>query len=114
VFRDAGGVNVKEDGKRVETWKDEELYISGQTVVWSRTGQDGVRSVLKTFTMDSPVLQVDKIVGCLNKPCITTLRNEEDMRFIQATCEIEMLAYLPLLQLSPVFNSHLSYVTMSI
>ncbi|KAK7104440.1 anaphase-promoting complex subunit 1-like [Littorina saxatilis] len=57
VFHGAGGVNVKEDRDRVENLRDEELYISGQTVVWSRTGQDGVRSVIKTFTMDTAVLQ---------------------------------------------------------
>ncbi|XP_048246060.1 anaphase-promoting complex subunit 1-like [Haliotis rufescens] len=36
---------------------DEELYVSGNTVVWSRGGQDGVRSVVKTYTVDTPVLQ---------------------------------------------------------
>ena len=36
---------------------DEELYVSGHTVVWSRGGQDGSRSIIKTFTMDTPVLQ---------------------------------------------------------
>ncbi|KAL8567687.1 hypothetical protein ACOMHN_008995 [Nucella lapillus] len=57
VFHGAGGVSVREDRGRVETWRDEELYISGHTVVWSRVGQDGVHSTIKTFTMDSMVLQ---------------------------------------------------------
>jgi len=38
--------------------KDEELYVNGHTVVWSRGGQDGCRSVVKTFTLDTPVIQV--------------------------------------------------------
>ena len=58
AFHGAGGLNVKEDKDKVESWRDEELYISGQTVVWSRTALDGVGTVVKTFTMDSPVLQV--------------------------------------------------------
>jgi hypothetical protein len=37
---------------------DEELYVSGSTVVWSKGGQNGARAVMKTFTVDSPVLQV--------------------------------------------------------
>ncbi|XP_076442081.1 anaphase-promoting complex subunit 1-like [Babylonia areolata] len=57
LFHGTGGVSVKDDRDRVETWRDEELYISGQTVVWSRVGQGGVQSVVKTFTMDSMVLQ---------------------------------------------------------
>ncbi|GFO33512.1 anaphase-promoting complex subunit 1, partial [Plakobranchus ocellatus] len=36
---------------------DEELYVQGPTVVWSRGGQDGVRTVVKTFTMDATVQQ---------------------------------------------------------
>ena len=43
-----------------DSWRgtfDEELYVSGHTVVWSRGGQDGSRSIMKTFTMDTPVLQ---------------------------------------------------------
>lgn len=37
---------------------DEELYVNGCTVVWSRGGQDGCRAVVKTFTMETPVVQV--------------------------------------------------------
>lgn len=37
---------------------DEELYVSGNTVIWSHGGQSGIQQVLKTFTMDTPVLQV--------------------------------------------------------
>ena len=37
---------------------DEELYYSGNTVVWSHSGLDGVCAVIKTFTMDSVVQQV--------------------------------------------------------
>lgn len=37
---------------------DEELYVSGSTVVWSKGGQNGARSVMKTFTVESQVLQV--------------------------------------------------------
>ncbi|XP_035824384.1 anaphase-promoting complex subunit 1 [Aplysia californica] len=47
VFRQRKGDNVF----------DEELYARGATVVWSRGGQDSVRKVVKTFTMDGPVLQ---------------------------------------------------------
>lgn len=36
---------------------DEELYVSGNTVIWSHGGQSGIQQVLKTFTMDTPVLQ---------------------------------------------------------
>ncbi|CAG2230501.1 APC1 [Mytilus edulis] len=36
---------------------DEELYVSGSTVVWSKGGQNGARSVMKTFTVESQVLQ---------------------------------------------------------
>ncbi|ESO93615.1 hypothetical protein LOTGIDRAFT_232653 [Lottia gigantea] len=36
---------------------DEELYVSDRTVVWSKGGQNGVQNVLKTFTVDSPVVQ---------------------------------------------------------
>ncbi|KAK3093891.1 hypothetical protein FSP39_021511 [Pinctada imbricata] len=36
---------------------DEELYVSGNTVVWSKGGRDQTRHVIKTFTMESPVLQ---------------------------------------------------------
>ncbi|CAG5118741.1 unnamed protein product, partial [Candidula unifasciata] len=36
---------------------DEELYVRGASVVWSRGSQDGGRTVVKTFTMDTPVLQ---------------------------------------------------------
>ncbi|KAL3875250.1 hypothetical protein ACJMK2_038174 [Sinanodonta woodiana] len=64
-FRD---ISIQENGKQKEQWMfrsltvegddyDEELYISGHTVIWSRGGQDGARSIIKTFTMDSPVLQ---------------------------------------------------------
>jgi hypothetical protein len=35
--------------------------VSGNTVVWSKGGLDGCRSVVKTFTMDTPVLQVRRI-----------------------------------------------------
>ncbi|XP_053374220.1 anaphase-promoting complex subunit 1-like [Mercenaria mercenaria] len=66
-FRD---ISIQDSGKK-EQWTfyteldkdgcrgsyDEELYVSGNTVVWSKGGQDGCRSVIKTFTMDSPVLQ---------------------------------------------------------
>ena len=37
---------------------DEELYVSGKTVVWSRGGQDGAKVVVTTYTVDTPVLQV--------------------------------------------------------
>ncbi|KAK3580765.1 hypothetical protein CHS0354_023054 [Potamilus streckersoni] len=64
-FRD---ISIQETIKQKEQWifrsltvggdsYDEELYISGHTVIWSRGGQDGARSIVKTFTMDSPVLQ---------------------------------------------------------
>ncbi|XP_060071238.1 anaphase-promoting complex subunit 1-like isoform X2 [Ylistrum balloti] len=36
---------------------DEELYFSGNTVVWSKGGQNGTRSIVKTFTVDTPVVQ---------------------------------------------------------
>ncbi|XP_059145256.1 anaphase-promoting complex subunit 1-like isoform X2 [Physella acuta] len=36
---------------------DEELYVHGPTVIWSRGSQDSIRTLVKTFTMDSPVLQ---------------------------------------------------------
>ncbi|XP_056022198.1 anaphase-promoting complex subunit 1-like [Ostrea edulis] len=36
---------------------DEELYISGNTVIWSHGGHNGMQHALKTFTMDTPVLQ---------------------------------------------------------
>nr|XP_022333509.1 anaphase-promoting complex subunit 1-like [Crassostrea virginica]XP_022333510.1 anaphase-promoting complex subunit 1-like [Crassostrea virginica] len=36
---------------------DEELYVNGNTVIWSNGGQGGTQQVLKTFTMDTPVLQ---------------------------------------------------------
>ncbi|WAR18257.1 APC1-like protein [Mya arenaria] len=44
---------------------DEELYVNGHTVVWSRGGQDGCRTVVKTFTMDTPVIQ-----GRFNLACV--------------------------------------------
>ncbi|CAL1529435.1 unnamed protein product [Lymnaea stagnalis] len=40
-----------------ETTFDEELYVRGTTVVWSRGGQNGIRTLVKAFTMDTPVLQ---------------------------------------------------------
>ncbi|XP_060553030.1 anaphase-promoting complex subunit 1-like [Ruditapes philippinarum] len=66
-FRD---ISIQDNGKK-EQWTfysdpdkdghhgnyDEELYVSGNTVVWSKGGLDGCRSVVKTFTMDTPVLQ---------------------------------------------------------
>ncbi|PVD25604.1 hypothetical protein C0Q70_13262 [Pomacea canaliculata] len=60
LFFGGGGKTVKsgENEEKTSKWRDEELYVSGLTVVWSKAGQDGVRSVIKTFTMDSPVLQV--------------------------------------------------------
>ncbi|KAK7469621.1 hypothetical protein BaRGS_00036350 [Batillaria attramentaria] len=57
LFYGVGGNKVSGGEDRDETWRDEELYIGGSTVVWSRAGQDGVRSIIKTFTMDTPVLQ---------------------------------------------------------
>ncbi|XP_061163277.1 anaphase-promoting complex subunit 1-like [Saccostrea echinata] len=36
---------------------DEELYVSGNTVIWSHGGHGGVQHILKSFTMDTPVLQ---------------------------------------------------------
>ncbi|KAH9489237.1 Anaphase-promoting complex subunit 1 [Bulinus truncatus] len=36
---------------------DEELYVNGATVVWSRGSQGNFRTVVKSFTMGSPVLQ---------------------------------------------------------
>ncbi|XP_052768449.1 anaphase-promoting complex subunit 1-like isoform X2 [Mya arenaria] len=65
-FRD---ISIQDNGKK-EQWTfnasrggesskgcDEELYVNGHTVVWSRGGQDGCRTVVKTFTMDTPVIQ---------------------------------------------------------
>lgn len=65
-FRD---ISIQENNKK-EQWHfrhhsddvtieefDEELYVSGSTVVWSKGGQNGARAVMKTFTVDSPVLQ---------------------------------------------------------
>ena len=69
MFHGAGGINVREDRDKVETWRDEELYISGQTVVWSRTGQDGVRAIIKTFTMDTAVLQVNSLLVLRFQTC---------------------------------------------
>ncbi|KAK6181291.1 hypothetical protein SNE40_009178 [Patella caerulea] len=45
----------REDGEGNKC--DEELYVSGRTVVWSQGGQNGVRNIIKTFTVDSPVVQ---------------------------------------------------------
>ena len=44
-----------------ESGSEEELYISEQTVVWSRGLPDATASVLKSFTVDSPVQDV-----CIN------------------------------------------------
>ncbi|XP_052275462.1 anaphase-promoting complex subunit 1-like isoform X2 [Dreissena polymorpha] len=66
-FRD---ISIQDNGRK-EHWSfysgasttegrgrfDEELYVNGHIVVWSRGGQDGCRSVIKTFTMDTPVIQ---------------------------------------------------------
>ncbi|XP_041352756.1 anaphase-promoting complex subunit 1-like [Gigantopelta aegis] len=49
IFHDASD----NEGKRF----DEELYVSGKTVVWSRGGQDGAKVVVTTYTVDTPVLQ---------------------------------------------------------
>ena len=39
---------------------DEELYISGSTVVWSKGSVEGGRTVIKSFTIDSPVQEVSQ------------------------------------------------------
>ena len=44
-----------------ESGSEEELYVSEQTVVWSRGLPDATASVLKSFTVDSPVQDV-----CIN------------------------------------------------
>ncbi|KAI0221452.1 Anaphase-promoting complex subunit 1 [Lamellibrachia satsuma] len=60
--------DIRLTDKPKESWKlwrntdsnccHEELYVCEQTVVWSRGNVDGNGQVLKTFTMDSPVLEV--------------------------------------------------------
>ncbi|KAL5008156.1 hypothetical protein ScPMuIL_013737 [Solemya velum] len=63
-FRD---ISIQDSNKK-ECWQfreendsgekqEEELYFSGNTVIWSSGGQDGTRSALKTFTVNSPVVQ---------------------------------------------------------
>lgn len=73
LFFGGGGKTVKsgENEEKTSKWRDEELYVSGLTVVWSKAGQDGVRSVIKTFTMDSPVLQVKNNLSlCVGPGCL--------------------------------------------
>ncbi|BFZ07558.1 hypothetical protein BsWGS_10597 [Bradybaena similaris] len=53
VFRKLSCSNVDSE----DSGCDEELYVRGASVVWSRGSQDGSRTVVKTFTMDTPVLQ---------------------------------------------------------
>ena len=41
-----------------ESGSEEELYVSEHTVVWSRGLPDTTASVVKSFTVDSPVQDV--------------------------------------------------------
>lgn len=40
---------------------DEELYIAGNMVIWSKGSKNQASAVYKAFTVDSPVLQVWKL-----------------------------------------------------
>lgn len=54
IFKDWWKVRRCED----ESGSEEELYVNEQTVVWSRGLPDATSSVLKSFTVDSPVQDV--------------------------------------------------------
>lgn len=37
---------------------EEELYVKEHTVIWTRNTLDGHAHIIKSFTMDTPVLEV--------------------------------------------------------
>lgn len=39
---------------------DEELYVASNMVIWSKGSRSQASTVYKAFTVDSPVLQVQK------------------------------------------------------
>ncbi|KAK0047655.1 anaphase-promoting complex subunit 1 [Biomphalaria pfeifferi] len=67
LFNSFKEITLQDSIKQKESWVfrehgrdvvfDEELYINGTTVVWSRGSQGNFRTVVKAFTMDSPALQ---------------------------------------------------------
>ncbi|KAL7987272.1 hypothetical protein Chor_006191 [Crotalus horridus] len=72
---------ISEVGEEVEY--DEELYVAGNMVIWSRGSKNQSSAVYKAFTVDSSVLQVRKVVLCRVYSCQVV---EKCICILQSSC----------------------------